>query len=273
MLLDIAALASNLFRRNTPIIKVPTTLMGVVDASIGVKTGVNFHHHKNKLGTYCAPLATFYDLKFLSSLDQRNVSNGMAEIVKMACIKDPCLFSLLEQHGSQLIDSKLQAIEADDAHNSNGVASAVVRRSIQGMLEELEPNLWEQTLVRVVDYGHTVSTRVEMDALDSATPLLHGEAVAIDMAVTTVMAHRRGLLSSSECARVFKLLKSLKLDVWHPSCTPDAAWTAVEDMKKARDGHQRVPLMNGIGAAVFVNDITYEELHRAVEECKTQFRS
>lgn len=261
VLLDIAALAANLFRRNTPIIKVPTTLMAVVDASIGVKTGVNFHQHKNKLGTYCAPLATFYDLDFLATLDARNLSNGMAEIVKMACIKDSTLFTLLEQHGAELMQNKMQ----------NSISAAtVIRRSIQGMLEELEPNLWEHILIRVVDYGHTISTRIEMDALEMDEPMLHGEAVAVDMAVTTVMALRRGLLSESECDRMFKLFKDLDLDVWHPSCTADAAWTAVEDMARARDGYQRVPLMNGIGAASFVNDITYEELEGAVAYCKVQ---
>lgn len=86
----------------------PTTLMGVVDASIGIKTAVNFIGKKNKLGTYCPPLAVFADLSFLRTLDDRNLANGSAEIVKMACIKDEKLFHLLEQHASTLMATHYQ---------------------------------------------------------------------------------------------------------------------------------------------------------------------
>ncbi|KAK3281372.1 hypothetical protein CYMTET_10831 [Cymbomonas tetramitiformis] len=258
VLLDIAGLAANLFRRNTPIIKVPTTLMAVVDASIGVKTAVNFEHHKNKLGTYCAPLATFYDLAFLETLDKRNLSNGSAEILKMACVKDEMLFELLEVYGEELIENNCQG----------GSCSMAVRRSIQGMLEELEPNLWEHILVRVVDYGHSISTEVEMVALEGDEPLLHGEAVNIDMAITTQMAFNRGLITTSERSRVFQVMADLGLSVWHPAATAEICWKGIDDMSRARDGFQRVPLMRGIGRATFVNDITEEEVARAVEYCQ-----
>jgi 3-dehydroquinate synthase len=82
--------------------------MGVVDASIGIKTAVNFHEKKNKLGTYCPPLGVFYDTMFLQTLEQRHISNGAAEILKMACIKDEELFNLLEQHAEDLISNNFQ---------------------------------------------------------------------------------------------------------------------------------------------------------------------
>ena len=82
--------------------------MGAVDASIGIKTAVNFHERKNKLGTYSPPLAVFIDPGFLKTLDRRHLSNGAAEILKMACIKDVQLFELLEQHGAELIDTHFQ---------------------------------------------------------------------------------------------------------------------------------------------------------------------
>lgn len=88
--------------------QIPTTVMGVVDASIGIKTAVNFHEKKNKLGTYCPPLGVFYDTSFLATLDSRNISNGSAEIFKMACIKDRQLFELMEQNAEQLISQNFQ---------------------------------------------------------------------------------------------------------------------------------------------------------------------
>ena len=108
MCLDVAGLAANLYRRNTPLIKIPTTVMAAVDASIGIKTAVNFHGRKNKMGTYCAPLAVFIDKTFLKTLGDRHLSNGSAEILKMACIKDRELFELMEQHSAELIQTKFQ---------------------------------------------------------------------------------------------------------------------------------------------------------------------
>eukprot|EP00882_Tetradesmus_deserticola_P033819 GHRQ01038668.1.p2 GENE.GHRQ01038668.1~~GHRQ01038668.1.p2 ORF type:complete len:122 (-),score=49.88 GHRQ01038668.1:75-440(-) len=82
--------------------------MAVVDASVGIKTAVNFGDKKNKLGTYCPPLGVLCDTAFLKTLDSRHISNGAAEMLKMACIKDAPLFELLEEHAEGLIASKFQ---------------------------------------------------------------------------------------------------------------------------------------------------------------------
>ena len=80
------------------LLQVPTTLMGMVDAAIGIKTAVNFDQHKNRLGTYCAPMAVFLDPTFLASLHPRHIANGAAEIIKMACMRDGDLFEALESY-------------------------------------------------------------------------------------------------------------------------------------------------------------------------------
>ena len=82
--------------------------MAVVDASIGIKTGVNFIGKKNKLGTYCPPLAVFTSTAFLQTLCPRNLANGSAEILKMACVKDGALFELLEEHAASLMATRYQ---------------------------------------------------------------------------------------------------------------------------------------------------------------------
>lgn len=87
--------------------------MAVVDAAVGIKTAVNFHEKKNKLGTYQPPLGVLYDTAFLSSLEDRHVSNGSAEVLKMACIKDAPLFELLAASGKDLIANKFQVRRAD----------------------------------------------------------------------------------------------------------------------------------------------------------------
>lgn len=236
VILDVSALSANLWRRGTPIIKIPTTLIANVDAAVGVKTGVNFCSEKNKLGTYCAPLAVYIDSEtFLSSLPKRHMANGMGEILKMALIKDIDLFTLLEKEGSEC-------------------SKTTVRRSIQGMLEELEPNFMEQTLYRIVDFGHTFSPMLEMASLDSSYPLLHGEAVTIDMVLCMFISEELGLVSSHDVDRVLKVVERLDLPMWHDSLTFAMLKEALTDITKTRGGKLRLPVVSGdIGSFEFLD--------------------
>ena len=176
--MDIVGFAASIYRRRTPYVRVPTTLMGYVDASVGAKSGVNFETksdgwRKNKLGCYLPPALAILDRTFLASLDSRQVANGAAEIMKMALVKDPELFDLLERHGPQLIAHKFQQIpgEADGAE----APSRVLFLAIQTMLEELAPNLWEDSLERLVDFGHVFSMELEMAELHQ-NKLFHGRS-------------------------------------------------------------------------------------------------
>ncbi|MCF3119168.1 MULTISPECIES: sedoheptulose 7-phosphate cyclase [Streptomyces] len=260
VLMDIVGLASSLYRRGTPFIRVPTTLIGLVDAGVGAKTGVNFNGHKNRLGTYFPADLTLLDRSFLATIDRRHIGNGLAEILKIALIKDVRLFGLLEEYGPLLLDEKFQG----EGEQGEEAAREVVRRAIHGMLEELQPNLWETTLERCVDYGHTFSPTVEMRALPE---LLHGEAVCIDMALTTVIAHRRGLVDTVDRDRILAVMRSLELPVWDDLLDqPELLTAALLDTVRHRDGLQRLPLPQGIGEAVFVNDLTETELLDAVAE-------
>ncbi|ORY81992.1 hypothetical protein BCR37DRAFT_379911, partial [Protomyces lactucae-debilis] len=250
VVLDVAALAANLWRRNTPIIKIPTTLLANIDASIGVKTACNFLHEKNKLGTYNAPLAVFLDAEtFLPTISDRQMANGMGEILKMALIKDAELFRLLEQ---------------DPRHPQ------VVRRAIQGMLEELEPNFEEATLYRIVDFGHTFSPMLEIAALSTDKPLLHGEAVAIDMVLCMILSERLSLVSSSDVARVLAVVKKLGLPVWHDALTVDMLLHAQEDTIKSRGGKLRLPVVcGGIGQFAFLDGVDEVVLREAFSKLST----
>jgi 3-dehydroquinate synthase len=258
VLMDIVGLAASLYRRGTPFVRVPTTLIGLVDAGVGAKTGVNFNGHKNRLGTYSPADLTLLDRSFLSTLDRRHLSNGLAEILKIALIKDFRLFELLEEYGPTLLDEKFQGTSAA----GDRAAIEVLGRAIHGMLEELQPNLWEAQLERCVDYGHTFSPTVEMHALPA---LLHGEAVCVDMALTTALAFLRGLLDIGQRDRVFAVMRTLELPSWDPLLRPGVLAKALQDTVLHRDGQQRLPLPVGIGDVTFVNDVTPTELDAAVE--------
>jgi 3-dehydroquinate synthase len=259
VLMDTVAFASSVYRRATPYVKVPTTLIGLVDAGIGVKTGVNWKSHKNRIGSYDAPSAVFLDLSFLNTLPARHVSNGLAEILKIALIKDRDLFELLESRGPGIVRDDVDWARPDAALTS------IVQRAITGMLEELEPNLREHVLERKVDYGHTFSPVIEMASLPA---LLHGEAVAIDMMLTTAIAHRRGYLSGEERDRVLAVNRSLGLPSTDDVLTEELLTQALEDTVAHRDGLQRTPLPRGIGQCTFVNDITSDEIATALGDIR-----
>jgi 3-dehydroquinate synthase len=254
VVLDIVGFAASMYRRGVPYVRVPTTLVGQIDAGIGVKTGINHGHHKNRLGAYFAPELALIDPEFLRTIDPRHVANGIAEVIKMALVKDAVLFDLLE--------STVDSITPDTLAGCGSAISEVLSRAISGMLDELEPNLWEQVLERSVDYGHTFSPSLELRA---DPPLLHGEAVAVDMAICLALAHLRGHLSQHDVDRALRLLQGFRLPVSHPVFTRELLTEALADAVRHRDGLQRVPLTRGIGSVVFANDLTPEELGRALE--------
>lgn len=258
VLTDLVGFAASLYRRGTPYIRIPTTLIGLVDAGVGVKTGVNYELGKNRLGTYASATATFLDKNFLGTLDQRHLSNGMAEMLKMALIKSATLFELLESMGAKVRNDHFQGTSLELEH----AASAMISDSVHLMLEELQPNLWEATLERCVDYGHTFSPTIEMHALPS---LLHGEAVNIDMALTTAMGELRGDVDTEQASRIYRVMLDLGLPLWDDVLsTPNLLADALADTVRHRDGQQRLPLPVGIGQHRFVNDVTAEEIGHAL---------
>ena len=163
VLLDIAGMAACLYRRGVPFVRVPTTLLAIVDASVGVKNGVDYccgvtdETYKNRVGSFYAPSSCLLDTSFISSQDMRNVSNGFGEILKLALVRSPDLFELLETHGKSLVECRF----SKTASVPDGVGDRVIDLSIQIMLEELGPNLWEKTLERCVDYGKLIVRRVD----------------------------------------------------------------------------------------------------------------
>lgn len=250
VLTDLVGFVAGTYRRGIPHINVPTTIIGYVDAAIGIKTGVNFNKNKNRVGAFICPQRVILDKTFFTTLDNRHVLNGVGEIVKLAIIKDAELFTLLENDGKYCITSKFQDKKGD----------LILERAINGMLQELESNLFEHTLARSVDFGHTFSPILEMqDALN----LLHGEAVTIDCILSSILAFNRKLLSQNELDRIFNLVLHLTLIANCEALQPDLLWKSLVDKTHHRDGVQRIPLPSSIGKHVFVNDITFEEINTA----------
>jgi 3-dehydroquinate synthetase len=244
---DVAAFAASCFRRGIPHIKVPTTLMGYVDAAIGIKNGINYGEGKNRMGTFCPPLSVVLDCSFINSQSSRDISNGVAEIIKICVIKNHTLFVSLEEHVVNMIDCRFQS----------ELSSSILRQSIVDMLGELEPNLYEQQLDRLADFGHTFSLAFE---IQSKGKILHGEAVAMDIVVSCQIAYQRGLMTAADFNRVFSLIRSARIHLDLSIIEPDQLWGSLCERILHRNGLQRVPLPDRIGHGRMVNDLTYDEI-------------
>jgi len=255
--LDVVGLAASMFRRRTPYIRVPTTSLAYVDASVGAKNGCNFCGSKNRLGTYVPPVAALLDCDFFKTQGSRDISNSLGEMAKMAIMKSAELFKLLDEHGPQLVSSRFQARDdADDA------PARVLRLSIETMLEELAPNLWEDSLDRLVDFGHAVGQCLEMEALGTQHELMHGEAVACDMAYMTVLSHVLGNISATERDSILHMLRRCSVPVHNPLFDRKFFEAAMKD-RVANSMGMRLPLPVGIGKARVFNNVSDQDFERA----------
>merc|ERR1712048_370970 len=257
--LDIVGLAASMFRRRTPYIRVPTTSLSYVDASVGAKNGCNFCNAKNRLGTYVPPVAALLDCGFFKTQGERDISNSLGEMAKMAIMKSAELFKLLNDNGPRLIKDKFRSLNAAD-----DVPARVLRLSIETMLEELAPNLWEDSLDRLVDFGHGVGQNLEMKSLGTENELMLGEAVAVDMAFMAVLSNVLGLVTDAQRDRILNLLRTCRVPVWSPLFTREWMHNAIAGREKFSMG-QRLPLPVGIGKARIINDVSTDELDKAFD--------
>ncbi|MFA7438398.1 sedoheptulose 7-phosphate cyclase [Castellaniella sp.] len=256
VLTDVVGFVASSYRRGVPHVKVPTTLMGYVDASVGIKTGINFNGHKNRLGSFEPARAVLLDRRLLATLPLRHQRNGLCEIIKLALACDAELFEMLEHDGARGLASAFQ----DEG------AQPILDRAIDGMLKELSPNFYEDELARKVDFGHTFSYGLEMYFEER---LLHGEAVLLDILFSCVLAHERGLLEGALIERVFALVRRLGIEPAYDLLDAELMWGSLLDRVEHRNGQQLVPLPCALGQCVFVNDITRAEVAASIRILQT----
>jgi 3-dehydroquinate synthase len=247
--LDVGGLAANLIRRNMACIKIPTSLLAVVDAAVGVKTGVNFGRTKNYLGTYSAPTAVLYDLAFLRSLPEREIRNGLVEIIKMIALRSPEWVAELDRH----LDRFFEFPVAD-------AVRSIIEVSIQYMMEELQPNLRELELRRIVDYGHEFGHVIEVL---TDHDLLHGEAVAIGMLMSNYIARDKGLMNAEDFSTLLRLHERLGLPFFHPRISGEGLARELAEIRRHKNGHLHLVVLERIGRPLFLNEVDEADVHRA----------
>lgn len=260
---DVAGFACAAYRRKTNYIRIPTTLIALVDAGIAIKVAVNHGKLKNRLGAYHAPKKVILDFSFLRTLPSVEVRNGMAELVKIAVVSNAEVFELLYEYGEDLLKTHFGYV--DGSESLQDVAHRLNYEAIKTMLELETPNLHELDLDRVIAYGHTWSPTLE---LAPSVPLLHGHAVNIDMALTATIAEKRGYITTQDRDRILGLMSRIGLALDHPLLDSDLLWHATQSITSTRDGLQRAAMPRPIGKCFFVNDLTPEELEAALIDHK-----
>ena len=256
---DVAGFACSMFRRSTNYIRVPTTLIGLIDASVAIKVAVNHRKAKNRLGAFHASSQVILDFSFLKTLPIDQVRNGMAELIKISAVANSDIFELLEKYGEDLLHTRFGHL--DGTPELLEIAHRVTYDAINTMLELEVPNLQEIELDRVIAYGHTWSPVLE---LAPEIPFFHGHAINIDMAFSTTIAEQRGYLSASDRDRLFWLMSRLGLSLNSPYLTPELIRKATDSIVKTRDGLLRAAVPRPIGTCDFINDLTFEELDQAL---------
>jgi 3-dehydroquinate synthase len=254
---DIVTVAASWIRRGISYIRVPTTLVGQIDAAIGIKGALNFHGKKSYLGCFYPPACVVVTPSFLMSLPRYELRPGFAEIIKIALVRDRRLFELVEKSGRKLLDG---GFKGETLYEEE-----ILWRSISGMLTELEPNIYEdRSYERLVDFGHTFSPSIE-SACEFATS--HGEAVAIDMALSAVLAGSMGLATGDNVRRVLDTIIGLDLPVWSRHLTIDLCRLALKDSALHRGGSPNLVVPVAVGEPLFLRDIAF--IGRYLEEALT----
>lgn len=257
---DVAGFACASYRRNTPYIRIPTTLIGLIDASVSIKVAVNYGKHKNRLGAYHASQKVLLDFSFLKTLPESQVRNGMAELIKISVVGNAEIFELLEKYGAELLRTRFGYLDGTAELRSAG--ERLTYEAIATMLDLEAPNLHEIDLDRVIAFGHTWSPTLELTPPD---PFFHGHAINIDMALSTTLAEQRGHLSVADRDRVLGVMSELGLALDSHHLTPELLAAATTSILRTRDGLLRAAIPAPIGDCIFLNDVTTDELADTLE--------
>jgi len=231
-------------------IAVPTSLAGMVDASVGGKTGINSEYGKNLIGAFHSPSAVIIDTNFLETLSDRDFAAGMAEVIKCGFIDDSKILTLAATHSIESLRKTPEAI-AELIHRAVSVKAQVVSSDFK-----------ESFAREALNYGHTLGHAIEIFA---KYQLRHGEAVSIGLVYAAELSAARGLISTDELALHRSLLSRYQL----PISFDRQAWQKLAPLlaldKKVRGNTIRFVALSGIGSTIRLEDLTSIELDAAYE--------
>lgn len=263
VLTDTGGLACALYHRNTPYVMLSTSIVAGIDAGPSPRTCCDGFGYKNLFGAYHAPVLSLTDRSFFKTLREGWLRHGIAEIVKMAAVKDAELFSDLEQAGEDLITTRFGTLNCERNDKICILSQKILGAAMRSYVEAEYDNLYETHQCRPHAYGHTWSPGFEIEA-----GLLHGHAVAVGMGFSAYLSYRHNWLSHEDFHRILKLISSFGLSLWHDVLlNEDTLWAAQEKMVQKRGGNLAAPMPKGeIGKCGYLNQLSREELSSAIAQ-------
>lgn len=243
---DMCGYAAATFLRGVPFIQVPTTLLSQVDSSVGGKTGINHPLGKNMIGAFYQPQLVLADTDTLNTLPDRELSAGIAEVIKYGLIRDPDFFDWLE--------TNMHLLVARDPH----ALSYAIYRSCQNKAEVVALDERESGERALLNLGHTFGHAIENGM--GYGVWLHGEGVAAGTLLAAQMSQRMGWLTADEVARIARLFRAANLPVEAPALGVEKYLDLMGLDKKVADGKIRLILLQAIGKAVMTGDYPQEKL-------------
>jgi 3-dehydroquinate synthase len=241
---DMAGFAAACYQRGVEFVQVPTTLLSQVDSSVGGKTGVNHPLGKNMIGAFYQPLAVVIDTEVLQSLPARELSAGLAEVIKYGLIADAKFFDWLEQNMDLLRSLDAPAL------------AYAIRRSCEIKAEVVSKDERESGLRAILNLGHTFGHAIEN--VQGYGSWLHGEAVGAGMLMACELSLRLGWIDDADYSRAFALIERAGLPTAPPAnMTREDFIAGMSVDKKVLDGQLRLVLLERIGKAVVTSDFDH----------------
>lgn len=244
---DMTGFAAACFQRGVKFLQIPTTLLAQVDSSVGGKTAVNHPLGKNMIGAFYQPQAVFIDINTLQSLPAREISAGMAEVVKYGLICDQAFYGWLCEHMAALL-AREESVLAEAIQRSCAIKAQVVAADER-----------EGGLRAILNLGHTFGHAIE--TAQGYGVWLHGEAIATGMLLALELSWARGWIERDDVDQFRQLLRAMQLPVDVPSgMTPEIFVDLMGRDKKVVDGRLRLVLLKAMGEASIVDDVDEQEL-------------
>ncbi len=248
---DMTGFAAAIYLRGVPFIQIPTTLLAQVDSSVGGKTGINHPLGKNMIGAFYQPRLVLADTAVLRTLPPRELSAGIAEVVKHGLILDAGFFEWLERDMERLVAGDQDAL------------THAVRRSCEIKSEVVAGDERETAARALLNLGHTFGHAIEAGL--SYGTWLHGEAVAAGMVLAARLSRRMGLLATEDLDRIVRLLERAGLPSRHPALGVERYIDLMGLDKKVEGGKLRLILLERIGRAFVTSDFPQQELRAVLE--------
>ncbi|WP_298633148.1 3-dehydroquinate synthase [uncultured Umboniibacter sp.] len=254
---DMTGFAAACYQRGVDFIQVPTTLLSQVDSSVGGKTGVNHPAGKNMIGAFYQPQAVTIDLSVLKTLPARELSAGLAEVIKYGLIWDHSFFEWLELNISGLMACDLALMEY------------AIQQSCATKAEVVAADEREGGLRAILNLGHTFGHAIETH--QGYGTWLHGEAVGTGMVVAAELSQVRGYISEQFVIRIRELISAAGLPTHVPSEMSNTEFLQLMAVdKKVLDGQLRLILNVGHGKSAIFDDITEESVKVALDRCRKE---